>query len=362
VHDVAFVELHVKLLLAPLLTVVGDADNVTVGAGGVFVTVTVTLACAVPPAPVQLRMNVVLAFNVPLTLPETGIAPLQPPDAVHDVAFVEVHVKVPLPPLAMVVGDAVNVTVGAGVVLVTETVLLARAVPPAPVQLSVKDVLAFNAPVLCVPAVALLPLQPPDAVHEVAFVELHVKVLLPPLATVVGDADNVTVGAGVALVTVMEALAWAVPPAPVQLSVNVALAFNVPLTLPESGCAPLQPPDAVHDVAFVEVHVKVALPPLAMVVGDAVNVTVGAGVVLVTETVVLDRAVRPPAFVQVIVYVALAFNAPVLSLPESAFAPLHAPDAEHAVARALDQLNVLLPPGLTERGLAESVTVGPNEN
>ena len=34
----------------------------------------------------------------------------------HDVAFVELHVKVPLPPLTMVVGDAVSVTVGAGVV------------------------------------------------------------------------------------------------------------------------------------------------------------------------------------------------------------------------------------------------------
>jgi len=30
----------------------------------------------------------------------------------------------------------------------------------------------------------------------------------------------------------------------------------------------------------------------------------------------------------------------------------------HDVARVLDQLNVLLPPGLTVRGLAESVTVG----
>ena len=125
----------------------------------------------------------------------------------HDVAFVEVHVNVLLPPLAMVVGDADNVTVGTGVVLVTETDLLAWAVPPAPVQLRVKDLLAVKAPVLCVPAVALVPLQPPDAVHDVAFVELHVKVLLPPLATVVGDADNVTVGTGAWSVTVTDALA-----------------------------------------------------------------------------------------------------------------------------------------------------------
>ena len=212
VHDVAFVELHVNVLLPPLLTVVGDADNVTVGAGGWFVTVTVTLAWAVPPAPVQVSVNVALAFNEPLRLPDTGLAPLQAPDAVHDVAFVELHVKVPLPPMTMVVGDAVNVTVGAGGALVTETEALLWAVPPAPVQLSVKDVLAFNAPVLCVPAVALVPLQPPDAVHDAAFVELHVKVLLPPLLTLVGDADNVTVGAGVVLATVTEVLARAVVP------------------------------------------------------------------------------------------------------------------------------------------------------
>jgi hypothetical protein len=65
--------------------------------------------------------------------------------------------------------------------------------------------------------------------------------------------------------------------------------------------------------------------------------------------------------VQVIVNVADEFNAPVLWLPETAFAPLHAPDAEHAVARVLDQLNVLAPPGLTELGLEVSVTVGDHQ-
>ena len=76
---------------------------------------------------------------------------------------------------------------------------------------------------------AFAPLQPPDAVHDVAFVELHVNVLLPPLLTVVGEAVSTTVGGGVELVTVTEALAWAVPPAPVQVSMNVALAFSVRL-------------------------------------------------------------------------------------------------------------------------------------
>ena len=167
--------------------------------------------------------------------------------------------------------------------------------------------LALNAPVLAVPDLAFVPLQRPDAVHDVALVDDQVNVLLAPLATVVGDADNVTVGGG--FVTVMVTLAWAVPPAPLQLRMNVAVALNEPLTLPETGIAPLQSPDAMHDVAFVEVHVKVPLPPLMMVVDDGVNVTVGGGVVTVTVT--LARVVPPPP-VQLIVYVAAAFNGPVL--------------------------------------------------
>jgi hypothetical protein len=108
-------------------------------------------------------------------------------------------------------------------------VALACDVPPAPVQLRMKVVALVSALVLWLPAVALVPLQPPDAVQAVAFVEFHVKVLEPPLATLVGAADKLTVGAGVGVVTVTEALRWVVPPAPVQLNVNVALAFNAPV-------------------------------------------------------------------------------------------------------------------------------------
>ena len=58
---------------------------------------------------------------------------------------------------------------------------LAWAEPPVPVQLKVKVVALVNAAVLWLPAVALLPLQPPDAAQDVAFVEVHVRLLLPPL-------------------------------------------------------------------------------------------------------------------------------------------------------------------------------------
>ena len=53
-----------------------------------------------------------------------------------------------------------------------------------------------RAPVLWLPLVALAPLQPPVAVHEVAFVELHVSVDAPPLLTEVGAALKDAVDAG----------------------------------------------------------------------------------------------------------------------------------------------------------------------
>ncbi len=73
---------------------------------------------------------------------------------------------------------------------------------------------------LAVPLVAFAPVQPPDAVQAVALVELHVRVDAAPLATEVGAAASVTVGAGVtvAMLTVAEAGAL-VPPTPVQVNV-----------------------------------------------------------------------------------------------------------------------------------------------
>jgi hypothetical protein len=48
-------------------------------------------------------------------------------------------------------------------------------------------------------------------------------------------------------------------------------------TVPLVGSAPLQPPEAVHAVALVELHVSIAVPPDVTLVGLAVMVAVGAG-------------------------------------------------------------------------------------
>ena len=69
-----------------------------------------------------------------------------------------------------------------------------------------------------VPLVPSVPVQPPDAVHEVALVLDQVSVELLPEAIEVGLAVNVTVGVDEVTVTVADAGAD-VPPVPVQESV-----------------------------------------------------------------------------------------------------------------------------------------------
>ena len=74
-----------------------------------------------------------------------------------------------------------------------------------------------------------MPLQPPEAVQEVALVLLHCKVVCPPDDTLVGLALKLNVGAGVgAAVTVTEADWLTDPPLPVQANAKVVLALSGP--------------------------------------------------------------------------------------------------------------------------------------
>ena len=68
------------------------------------------------------------------SLPLAALVPLHPPDAEHDVASVEVQVRIDDSPLAMIVGFAVNKTGGGGT---TVTVTVWLLLPPVPVQVSV---------------------------------------------------------------------------------------------------------------------------------------------------------------------------------------------------------------------------------
>jgi hypothetical protein len=100
----------------------------------------------------------------------------------------------------------------------TTTVTDWFALPPVPVHVSVYAAVLVILVSDCEPEVALVPLQPPDAVHEVALVVDQVSVLEPPELTVAGLAPMDTVGGGaVFTVTVTDWLA--LPPAPVHVSV-----------------------------------------------------------------------------------------------------------------------------------------------
>lgn len=198
--------------------------------------------------------------------------PLQPPDAEQEVALVELHVNVEASPRATEIGFAVRVTIGMGttVTLAVATLL----VPPAPVQVNEKDVLAVSGPAVCVPLAPFVPLQPPEAAHEVALVEPHVSVEAVPLATEVGLAVSVTVGRAPTVTVAMATLL--VPPVPVQVSAYDVVAVRVPvLWLPLGASVPLQPPDAVHDVASLELQVSVEAPPLLTEVCAALRDAVG---------------------------------------------------------------------------------------
>ena len=226
-------------------------------------------------------MNVVAALNAPVVaLPLVGSAPLQPPEAVHALAFVERQVSVVAAPLTTAAGLAVRAIVGAvGATAVTVTVEIAGLVPEAPAHVSVKLVVALSGPVLALPFVGSAPLQPPEAVHAVAFAELHVSAAALPICTVIGFAFSVAVGEVVAVTAIVTAaVAAEVPVAPEQFSVKIvdvvsAGVVNVPLV----GWAPLQPPEAVHAVAFAELHVSVANPPGLTLIVLVFSATLGEG-------------------------------------------------------------------------------------
>jgi hypothetical protein len=70
----------------------------------------------------------------------------------------------------------------------------------------------------------------------------------------------------------------AVPPAPLQLSVNVLFVVSAPVeAVPDVALLPVQAPLAVQLVAFVDDQVSVLALPLVTLVGFAPIVTVGAG-------------------------------------------------------------------------------------
>jgi hypothetical protein len=136
----------------------------------------------------------------------------------------------------------------------------------------------------------LLPDHAPDAVHESAFSVDHVSVADSPGVNVLGVALRVTCGAPALTVTVTD---WdAEPPAPLQVSSYSVVFDSLPVDqVPLVASCACQPPEAVHSVALRADQVRVELPRLSTVVGDAVKVTTGAETV---TTTCFDTAEAPP--------------------------------------------------------------------
>ena len=95
--------------------------------------------------------------------------------------------------------------------------------------------------------------------------------------------------------TVTVALCVAGPPAPVQVSVNTVVVVKVGVFAePLVASAPLQPPEAAQEVAFVDNQVSADALPLVTVLGLADSVMVGAGVVTETVAVCVALVLLPP--------------------------------------------------------------------
>lgn len=282
-------------------------------------------------------------------VPLLGSVPLHPPPAVHETALVEAQVKVEVSPGATTDGYTLKVAVG-----ITLTVALALEEPPGPEQAREYEAGADNDPVLCVPLALTVPLQAPEAVHVVVLTELQVRSAAWPAATEAGDAESVTLAAGIN-VTVAET-GTAVPPPPEQTSEYVVVAVMGGLAcVPLGASVPLQPSDAVQESALVEFHVNDEVPPRTATSGVAVSVAAGRGLMV---TAALTGALVPPAPEQVSTNVALPFNAPLLWLPLGGKAPLQPPEAAHADALLEFQVNVADPPAATAAGDAVSDAVG----
>jgi len=131
------------------------------------------------------------------SLPEVALLPVQAPEAVQVLAFVEDQVSVEDPPLATEVGFAASDTVGTAGATVTDADALA-VVPPDPLQVRMKVLEAERAPVDLLPAVAFAPDHAPMAAQKAALLEDQVRFDAPPLVTDVGFAASDTVGGFVA--------------------------------------------------------------------------------------------------------------------------------------------------------------------
>jgi hypothetical protein len=146
---------------------------------------------------------------------------------------------------------------GATAMMTLDTVSVAEATelaPPGPVQIKEYDVVALTGLVGCEPLPGTVPLHPSLATHDAAFVEVQVNVEVSPGATTDGYTLKTAVGITLTVVPALE-----LPPGPEHAREKVAVPDSGPVFwVPLAATVPLQAPDAVHDVASDELHVRTA--------------------------------------------------------------------------------------------------------
>ncbi|MEI6067600.1 MAG: hypothetical protein WCP96_09690 [Methylococcaceae bacterium] len=99
--------------------------------------------------------------------------------------------------------------------------------------------------------------------------------------------------------TVIVADWLAVPPVPVQINVKgVVVVKAAVVKVPDVGCVPNHPPEAVHDVASVDDQVNTDVALFAIEAGLALKETVGNSGAAATLTIA-DLDVVPPGPLQV---------------------------------------------------------------
>jgi len=216
-------------------------------------------------------------------VPCMALDPDQAPAAVQAVALLDDQLRVEALPGETVLGAALMATPVGG--SVTETVADWLALlPPNPAQVRVNTELAPMGPTDCEPLIGLAPDHAPEAVQAVPWLEDQVRTTEPPLVTELGVAEMLT--AGICAVTVTVTVWRDVPEGPVQAISYSVVFVNAPVDqLPLVASAPLQPPDAVHSRALLLFQLSVALLPAAIVVAEAVRVTVGTAAVTVMSWV-----------------------------------------------------------------------------
>ncbi len=142
-------------------------EIVGAGGGGGALTVTVTDCPALPPAPLQIRVKVLVEVKGEVTsLSAVALEPDQASEAAHVVAFCDDQLSVAVSPAVTDVGLALkNVIVGGagGSVPATSTVTDWLAVPPGPVQDRRKTLVVVSGPTVSLPRLSFSPDQAPEA-------------------------------------------------------------------------------------------------------------------------------------------------------------------------------------------------------